>query len=90
MTKWMNTHLWKIALVGASVVAAYAVLTDDVRDMKPQVKANTVAIVDVEKDIIGVKGSVEALRVQQEAYHEQSDKKLDTILKAVERRNDSP
>ncbi len=90
MTKWMNNHLWKIVIIGASVVAAYAVLTDDVRDMKPQVKANTAAIIDVEKDIIGVKGSLEALRIQQEGYHTDSNTKLAEILTAVKKRNDSP
>ncbi len=60
------------------------------RELAAVDKEQSRAITAVEKDIIGVKASVEAVGVKQEAYHEQSDKKLDLILSAVERRNESP
>ena len=81
--KWILDNLLKVGVILAASVAAWSALSKAVDEMKPQIKTNTQNIVAVEKDIIGVKGSVEALRVQQEGYHAESDKKLDEILTEV-------
>ena len=78
--QWIQDNMLKIVVAAAAIIAAYAVLTDNVRTMRPLVVANEKAIVAVEKDIIGIKGSVEALRIQQEGYHTQQNTKLDLIL----------
>lgn len=82
--QWMQDNLWKIIVAIVTVVAAYAVLTDNVREMKPKIEKHAEKIVDLEKADIGIKASVDALKVQQEAYHNESDRKLDAILEAVE------
>ena len=59
------------------------------KELEAADKEQSRAITDVEKDIIGIKASVEALGVQQETYHAESDRKLDTILTEVKKGNDS-
>ncbi len=97
MTKWASDNGWKILTAIAVGLMAWAVLDRDVDYMKPAIVENAQAIeavednvVEVEKDIIGVKGSVEALGVRQETLHGLTDTKLAEILTAVEKRNDSP
>lgn len=92
MKDWMNDNLWKILTAVAVGLMAWAVLDSDVDRMKPAIVKNAAAIEVVEDDItalekadIGIQGSVEALKVQQEAYHKDSDEKLDAILRAVEK-----
>ena len=82
--QWMQDNWWKIAVAVVTIVAGYAVLTDNVRDMEPKVERNSRDIIEIEKDVIGVKGSIDALNVRIEAQHTESDKKLDAILDAVE------
>lgn len=43
-------------------------------------KEQSKAITELEKADIGMQAAVEAISVQQEAYHQDSDKKLDLIL----------
>ena len=76
---------------------AWAVLDRDVDNMKPAIVKNAQAIekvddrvVEVEKDVIGVKGSVEALRVQQEGYHRDGNEKHLELLAAIKKANESP
>ena len=78
--KWILDNLLKIAAISAAAVAAWAILSEDVKEMQPQIKAMAEDIITVEKDIIGVKGSIESLKVQQQMYHKDSDEKLDEIL----------
>lgn len=81
--QWMQDNLWKIIIAVVTILAGYAVLTDTVRDMKPKVEKHAEKIVDLEKADIGIKASVDALKVQQEVYHDESDRKLDAILVEV-------
>ena len=39
--QWIQDNGWKIVVVAATIIAAYAVLTDNVREMKPDVQKNT-------------------------------------------------
>ena len=82
--KWNVSVIVTICVLAASAVGAFMILRDDVGEMEPKVERNAEDIEAVEKDIIGVKASVEALGVQQEYYHKESDRKLDAILRAVE------
>lgn len=40
-SSWLRSNLWAIIIVAAAAVAAYAVLTNDVKEMKPEVKLNS-------------------------------------------------
>ena len=39
--QWIQDNMWKIAVAIATVIAGYAVLTDNVRELKPAVQKNT-------------------------------------------------
>ena len=39
--QWIQDNGWKIVVAAATIIAAYAVLTDNVREMKPDVQKNT-------------------------------------------------
>lgn len=82
--KWILNNLLKIVLVIAGLVAAGAVIREAIADMKPRLKQAEDDIVELEKADIGIKGSVDALKVQQEAYHTESDEKLDQIIKKLD------
>lgn len=78
--KWILNNLLKIVLVIAGLVAAGAVIRETIAEMKPRLKQAEDDIVELEKADIGIKGSIDALKVQQESYHTESDEKLDEIL----------
>lgn len=97
MTKWVSDNGWKILTAIAVGLMAWAVLGSDVDRMKPAIVKNAQAIEAVEdeveaveKDMITMQASVEALGVRQETLHGLTDTKLAEILTAVEKRNDSP
>ena len=81
--QWMQDNLWKIIVAVVTVIAGYAVLTDNVREMRPKIEQHAEKITDLEKADIGIKASVDALKEQQEVYHDETDTKLDAILDAV-------
>ena len=78
--RWNVGVIVTILVLAASAIAAFAVLSDDMGEMEPKVAGNARAITELEKADIGIQASVEAIAVQQEAYHRDSDKKLDRIL----------
>ncbi len=97
MTKWMNNNLWKVACAIAVGLMAWAVLDSDVDRMKPAIVKNTEAIEAVEdeveaveKKMITMQASVEALGVRQETLHDLTDTKLDAIKSAIDKRNEGP
>ncbi len=85
--KWNVGVIVTILVLAATAIAAFAVLNDDMGEMEPKVAQNSEAITGLEKADIGIQGAVDALRVQQNTYHKESDRKLDTILTAVEKGN---
>lgn len=87
------------ALIFAATWGATKLQVSDIRDKEVPAlkeadkeleavdKEQQAAITNVEKDIIGVKGSIDrntdamdALKEQQKAYHDESDEKLNEIL----------
>ena len=97
MTKWVSDNGWKILAAIAVGLMVWAVLDSDVDRMKPAIVKNAQAIEAVEdeveaveKDMITMQASVEALGVRQETLHGLTDAKLATILTAVEKRNGTP
>lgn len=80
--RWI-TNNWKMILAAAGIIATCAVAIDNVVKMEPKVEANSQAIVENEKSIIKIEGKMDTIRVQQQAYHEESAEKLNEILAEV-------
>lgn len=98
MTKWMSSNGWKILMALMLGLAAWTALKNDVdKWMKPAIAKNAQAIEviedeveAVEKEMITMQASVEALGVRQETLHSLTDTKLTEILDAVEKGNATP
>lgn len=86
--KWNVGVIVTILLLAGSAYAAFAVLSNNMDEIKPKVTKNAEDITDLEKADIGIQASVEALGVRQETLHDQTDAKLGVILTAVEKLND--
>ena len=81
--RWVTNNWWKILTAAVVIFGGYAVLTYKVEVMEPKVDAHSKAIVENEKSIIKMEGKMDTIRVQQEAYHEESAEKLNEILSEV-------
>lgn len=101
----MKEHWWKVALALAlpavGGLCALAVTKNVVekeipvlqaadKELRAADKEQSKAITNVEKDIITMQASVEALGVRQETLHSLTDTKLDKIFTAVEKGNATP
>ncbi len=89
----MKEHWWKIALALAlpavgglcALAVTKSVVEKDIPAIHAKNKEQDEAIDQNENALISMQGTVEAIEARQEIYHDDSDKKLDAILKAVER-----
>lgn len=76
--QWMQDNLWKIILAVVTFAAGYAVLTENVRTMKPKVSLNT-----THRHVYEEK--VSKIEKRQEEYHKENLEKLDEVIDLLEK-----
>ena len=59
--QWIQDNALKIVVAAATIIAAYAVLTDNVREMKPDVQKNNEHRIKFEERVANIEKGVERI-----------------------------
>ena len=59
--QWIQDNVLKIVVAAATIIAAYAVLTDNVREMKPDVQKNNEHRIKFEERVANIEKGVERI-----------------------------
>ena len=59
--QWIQDNALKIVVAAATIIAAYAILTDNVREMKPDVQKNTEHRIKFEERVANIEKGVERI-----------------------------